>query len=562
MKSLMNNTVIQEKLKRIRSVIAPYKDKVSGALSDMQEKFGGERSVIGVDVGASSVKVVQMADVNGELTLIKSALVNIGGVPGNDEEVLASLKTALVGFETKGAKVIAVVNCPQTCTRKIVTPNMPKKELTEAIKWEAKNAIPFSIDEALMGFDILGEVVENGVKKMIVAVAATPKETVDRLLSLFSKANIEISTMIPMSVSLQNLIAASQEKKGMNIAIVDIGASITELNIYQKGRLAFSRKLPIAGGDITRAMTSTLMSSEGKVELTFEEAEKIKKEKGIPVGEDTESIDGKILPSQILSLVRPCVEQLANEIERSFDFFREESHGGKVDKIVLFGGGAELKGLTKSLFDELEIEIVIGNSFEDVKVSSATDKKDDGEASRFDLAVGAVLSQSVKINLLPIELKEKTKRFVEHVSLQAVAVGIATTMLLSYIGLNIKLGAQHKKLDALVLEQKTLGPQVEAMRQMLVADQILNVRPHWEDVLREISNVMQPKMYLTELSMDNDKVNFAGVINQGDQGAQAILSNFMITLEDGIFKDVSLVTSRRETEGKLTFEFEITAEVE
>lgn len=555
----MNNQIYQNKIKNIRSAFLPWQQKVKECVSLLQKKLGDEQPIIGIDVGTSSVKVVQMDKINEEMTLIKSALVDIGGVPGNDEEVLASLKTALIGFETKGAKVTAIVNCSQTCTRKIITPNMPKKELTQAIRWEAKNAIPFSTDEALMGFDVLGEVVEKGVKKLVVAVAATPKETVNRLLSIFSKAGIEVSTMIPISVSLQNLIVASGEKKELNVAVVEIGAFITELNIYQKGRLAFSRKLPIAGNDITRAMTSTLMSSSGKVELTLEEAEKIKKEVGIPVGEDAEAIDGKILPSQILSLMRPCIEQLASEIERSFDFFREESHGEKIDKIILFGGGADLKGLTKSLCDELEIKVIIGNSFEDIKV---TDQKSDQESSRFNLAIGAALNQSDKINLLPIEVKEKTRRFVEHVTLQAVAVGVAMTMLLSYVGLNIQLGAQNKKLDALHLEQKTLIPQTVAMQLMLVADQIQGGRPHWEDALREISNVMQPKMYLTELNMNNDVLNFAGVINQRDHGAQGILSIFMITLEDGIFKDVSLVTSRRATEGELTFEFEITAEVE
>ena len=555
----MDKIPIQNKLKSFQSSFLPIQEKMKIFVTTVQEKFGSEQSMIGIDVGVSSVKIVQMANVNGEMTLIKSALVVIGGVPGNEEEVLASLKTALVGFETKGAKIIAIVNCPQTCTRKIVTPNMPKKELAQAIQWEAKNAIPFSIDEALMGFDILGETVEKGVKKLIVTVAATPKETVARLLSLFSKAGIEISALIPISVSLQNLVAVSSDKQRSNIAIVEFGAAITELNIFQQGRLAFSRKLPIAGNDITRAMTSMLMSSEGKVELTLQEAEAIKKDVGIPIGGDTEPIDGKILPSQIISLVRPCIEQLASEIERSFDFFREESHGEKVNKIVLFGGGANLKGLTKSLYDELEIGVVIGNSFEDIKV---VDQKGAQETARFDLAIGAVLNQSDKINLLPIEVKEKTRRFVEHVTLQAVAVGVAMTMLLSYIGLNIQLGAQNKKLDALHLEQKTLIPQTVAMQLMLVADQIQGGRPHWEDALREISNVMQPKMYLTELGMNNDVLNFVGVINQGDQGAQGILSSFMITLEDGIFKDVSLVTSRRATEGELTFEFEITAEVE
>ncbi|MCK5178045.1 MAG: pilus assembly protein PilM, partial [Candidatus Omnitrophica bacterium] len=367
-------------------------------LSKVEDQLGRERFVIGIDVGTSSVKVVQMADVDGKMTVIKSALVDIGGVPGSQEEALASLKTALIGIETKGAKVVAIVNCPQTCARKIVAPHMPKKELSQAVKWEAKNAILFSIDEALIDFEILGEVSEKNIRKYVVAVAAAPKDTVDRLVALFSKVGIEISALIPISLSLQNWLVYSKRKEDI-LAIVEMGASVTELNIYREGQLAFSRKLPVAGVDITKAMTSTLMSSQGKVELSVGEAEKIKKEQGIPTGEETELVDGKILPSQILSLVRPCVEQLAGEIERSFDFFREESHGGKVDKIILFGGGANLKGLVESLKRELEIDIEIGDSLKDIPVlpKAVTDKE--GAGLRFDLAIGAILNKGDKINL-------------------------------------------------------------------------------------------------------------------------------------------------------------------
>jgi type IV pilus assembly protein PilM len=489
-------------------------------------------------------------------------LVDIGGTPGNEKEAVASLKTALIGFETAGASITSIVNCPQTCTRRIITPHMPKKELTQAIQWEAKNAIPFSIDDALMGFDVLGEVAEKGVKKMIVAVAAAPKGTVNRLLALFSKAGIEIATMIPASLSLQNLITASGQYQELNTAVVEIGAAITELNIYQKGRLAFSRKLPIAGRDITKAMTSTLMSAQGKIELTLEEAEKIKKEIGIPAVEDDKTIDGKILPSQVLSLVRPCVEQLASEIERSFDFFREESHGGKVDKVILFGGGANLKGLTKSLYNALEIEAVIGDSLEDIKTLTANDKSGDQAGSQFDLAIGAVLNRSDKINLLPVEVKEKTRRFVEKVSFKAVVAGIAMTLLLTYIGLNIQVASQNKELNALKLEQRTLAPQLEALRSVIISGRIFKNHPYWEDVLREISNTVQPKMFLTDLSMKNDRINIKGIIMQGDQGGQAVLSNFMITLEEGMFRDVNLVMTKRGPEGEPDLNFEIEADID
>lgn len=552
---------MQNTLKKIQSTISSWQEKMKDLLSKVEDQLGRRRFVIGIDVGTSSVKVVQMADVDGKMTVIKSALVDIGGVPGSQEEALASLKTALIGIETKGAKVVAIVNCPQTCARKIVAPHMPKKELSQAVKWEAKNAILFSIDEALIDFEILGEVSEKNIRKYVVAVAAAPKDTVDRLVALFSKVGIEISALIPISLSLQNWLVYSKRKEDI-LAIVEMGASVTELNIYREGQLAFSRKLPVAGVDITKAMTSTLMSSQGKVELSVGEAEKIKKEQGIPTGEETELVDGKILPSQILSLVRPCVEQLAGEIERSFDFFREESHGGKVDKIILFGGGANLKGLVESLKRELEIDIEIGDSLKDIPVlpKAVTDKE--GAGLRFDLAIGAILNKGDKINLLPIELKEKTKRFVENMSLKGIAVGAVVSLLLFYTGMHIQLFAYNKKMAALKLEQRTLQPQLNQLRGKILIGGILKDKPYWGDVLKEISHLIPPEIYLTYLRTENDTVRLKGDILRGDEGPQAVLSRFMLTLEEGIFQDVSLVTTQKKTGSVNIAEFEITCMVE
>lgn len=538
------------------------KEIINNLLLKVREKFGHEQSVIGIDVGTASVKLVQMANVNGTMMLTKSALVDIGGMPGSDEETLASLKKALVDIDTKGAKVVAIVNCPQTCTRKIIAPHMPKKELVEAVRWEAKNAIPFSVDEALMDFEILEEISEKGVKKFVVAVAASPRTTIHHLVSLFSKVGVDLSAVIPVSLSLQNLIEASTDKRKETLAIVEMGASITELNIYRGGRLAFSRKPPVAGNDITKSMTSTLMSSRGKVQLTVEEAEKIKKEYGIPIGDETELVDGKILPSQILSLVRPCVEQLAAEIERSFDFYREESHGGKVSKIILFGGGANLKRLAESLHHELETTIEIGHAFEDIKVSTGAGEHPQGAASRFDLAVGAALNKGDKINLLPIEVKEKTVRFVENISLEVIGVGIVVSLLLVCIGMRVQLYGLNQKMEALKLEQRVMAPQLDALRTNMIIGDMLKDKPYWEDVLKEISHVIPPEIYLTSMTMENDIINLEGDIHQSERDAQAILSNFMLTLEDGIFRDVALVTTRKKADHLSASEFQITCKVD
>ena len=560
--NLANLIMKNNLLHKIQPIISLFQEKMKDLLLEIEEQFGREQSVIGIDVGISSVKVVQMANVDGVMTIIKSALVDIGGVPGRQEEVLASLRTALIGIDMQGARVVTIVNCPQTCTRKIIAPHMPKKELSQAVRWEAKNAIPFSIDEALMDFEVLGEVSDKNIKKLIVAVAATPKQTVDKLLLLFSKAGIEISALIPVSLSLQNLIALSKEENQEIIAVVEIGASLTELNIYREGRMAFSRKLPISGGDITKAMTSTLMSSQGKVELSVQEAEKIKKEQGIPTGEETELVDGKILPSQILSLVRPCVEQLAGEIERSFDFYREESRGGKVKKIILFGGGANLKGLVESLKSELEMDIEIGDSLKSVRVlSKAISNKDDAGA-RFNLAIGAALNKGDKINLLPIELKEKTRRFVENVSLKGIAVGVIVSLMLFYVGLHIQLLGFNKKMTALRLEQRTLEPQLNKLRGKILISGILKNKPYWEDTLKEISNLIPPEIYLTYLKAEDSVVCLKGDILRGDDDTQAVLSRFMLALEEGIFQNVSLVTTQKKPGDANIAEFEIICTVE
>jgi len=439
---------------------------------------------------------------------------------------------------------------------------MPKKELTQAVRWEAKNAIPFSIDEALMDFEVLDEVTEKGAKKLVVAVAAAPQETVNRLLSLFSKVGITVSAMIPISLGLQNLISSSKEQQKDTIAIVEMGAAITELNIYREGRLAFSRKLPVAGANITKSLTSTLMSAQGKVELSIEEAEKIKKERGVLGGEGDDLIDGKISPGQVLSLVRPCVEQLAGEIERSFDFYREESRGGRVNKIILFGGGSNLKGLAEFLHAELEIDIEIGNAFDEVQALPGAVKAEGNAGTRFDLAVGAALNKMDKINLLPVELKEKTRRSVERLSLDIIVAGVVASLLLSYIGLHVQLLALNKKGEALKLEQRTVAPKLKQLRAGMMVSQIVKDKPYWEDVLKEIGNVMPAGIYLTYLGMSDDTIRLRGEIIQGGKDAQEVLSHFMLTLEKGIFQNVSLVTTQQKEDNAAVSEFEIICKVE
>ena len=146
--------------------------------SKLQAKLTAEPSVIGIDIGTSSVNVAQMGNYRGVTTLIKTAVVNIATHNQIDRKTatLEALKTALVGFGLSKAKIVCVVNCPQTYARKLFTPLMPSEELETAIQLEAKRIIPFPLDDAVWDFSVKGTVMERGIEKLKIVFAAAPKE--------------------------------------------------------------------------------------------------------------------------------------------------------------------------------------------------------------------------------------------------------------------------------------------------------------------------------------------------------------------------------------------------
>jgi len=129
---------------------------ICGIASKMKSKLGYKGSVIGIDMGATSVKLAQVVNVAGKLILMKTAAAEIL-IKSNDRRSakLEALRKVFNGIDTKKAKLICVVNCPKTCTRIIAVPPMPKQELFEAVRWEAKNYVSFPVEEANLDFNVL-----------------------------------------------------------------------------------------------------------------------------------------------------------------------------------------------------------------------------------------------------------------------------------------------------------------------------------------------------------------------------------------------------------------------
>ena len=525
--------------------------------------------IVGIDIGTTSVKVAQMSHQDGQWALLKTAQVHIQS-DGNDPKpaTLQALKGSLTGMDLDGARIVCVVNCPQTCVRTMTAPPMPSQELAEAIRWEAKNYVSFPLEEAIWDYEIAGETIEKGVKKWNITVAASPRETIDHLLSFFSQLDIKVSSIIPISAALQNIVQQMSSSSSETLAVIDCGASITELNIYQNARLAFSRKLSTAGKNITESLMTTLVSDHGKLQLNFQQAEEIKQKYGMIESETDQWIEEKISASQILSLIRPKLEQLVTDIESSLNFYREESRGGTVNRILLFGGGSSLQGLMPFLSQQLGIKVEVGHSLEWIKAPSDIHIREPSMTGLFGIAIGAAAgeaegsgsSRAKSINLLPVELKEETRRLVENVSLKAVMTAVVVMTGLFYLGMRIQASTADKKLQAAQLEYQGLQLQMGELSEKAKISHLVHGHPAWEEIFKELSNVLPAGMYLTELGMEDNTISFKGIVHQNDPDMEVALSQFMLALENGILKNVQLIKTQKLDLSSLEFEVSGNAE--
>ena len=512
--------------------------------------------VVGLDIGSSAVKIALFKKAEDGLHLMKVEIKELAEYSDDasfEKEAVFALRHLLRGIDTKKAKVIASINCSSTAIKKIAAPYMPKAELKQGIALEAKNYFPFSIDDSMLDFEILGDMVDKGIRKHDLLVAVCPINTVQKNLSILEKAGVRPSSFVTSSYALGKVAEYAGKEEELK-CLIDIGSSHTEFIIYKGHSLVFTRKIPICGDDFTKSMTGALVSDRGRTQLMFAEAERIKKEVGIPADNDTSLIDDKISAIQILSMLRSPAENIANEISRCLDYYREESKGARIDNIVLFGGGASLTGLTKFISDILGIPVRIGDSLEGLKTEKDASHERDKTAHRIELAIGAGLSNPKGINLLPPEMKNEVQRTVKRGTLEVIITAAVIVSALLLTGMSIKIDNFKKRIQVAKLELTSLGSQIRQAEARRVADMVLVNEPYWEDVFNELGSLVPKEIKIESLKVENKIIDMKGIVASPD--GQQMLGSFILSLETGLFNNVKLIESETIADGS-GVEFEL-----
>ncbi len=369
-------------------------------------------TAIGLDIDEKSVKFAKIRQTNGEVTLLKCAVRDIPKEQPREKAVSDILKELFKG-EKPDVRVYTSAFGPNIALKRISLPLMPDSEMSEAIRWEAKNTTPFPIENAVIGFTRAGKAPDKTADKNDVIFVVAGDELVNFFNTVSKEAGIRIAGLSAVPFAL-GALAASQKKFEQDkvTALIDIGAEAASINLFKGAVLQFTREISVAGDSFTKSMTGLMVADHWQLNLTHEQAEDIKKKYGIPARDTSEVTENGIPLMHIYEMMSPTLRRMQNEILRSFDYFKEQFHEEKVDKIYLAGGSASLKNLDEYLSTSLGVNAERINPLLNVKIdqkSGITESELRDIGPRLSLAIGLALDRGKSLNLLLT--KEKAQGF-------------------------------------------------------------------------------------------------------------------------------------------------------
>ena len=345
--------------------------------------FFGKKATIGLDIGSSAVKVVQLKRAGKGIELEKFAMEPI--YAGRDKKAAGlnmkqlKIDAAKRAIERAGISAkfsVSSVSGESIIVRYIQLPEMPENELKNALRWEAEEYIPFRIDEVNLDSVILGKT-ENETGKVDVLLASAKKDLIEEHLDIIRQIGLTPSIVDVDSFAFLNCFEINHSPGSSEVvALVNIGAEVTNINIYMSGNSRFSRDISIAGDAITNAISS-------KMNIDFVKAEAIKISEGAPweqpaASSERESSGGliasirgtveKITGEELgydaqdaiaQKVIRNNLQNLLSEISRSIQFFENQASGRTVQKIILGGGSSRMKNIAPFFSKELGLPVEI-----------------------------------------------------------------------------------------------------------------------------------------------------------------------------------------------------------
>lgn len=321
--------------------------------------------IFAVDINDLSVKIAKIKKKRNGFCLSSFGETKIAqgvvkeGVIQNEEILAKTIKSACA--QVKGEKfrtkyVIASLPEEKSFLQIIQMPKMIGKDLESAIFFEAENYIPLSMDKIYLDFNIIDSHDKSSLNHIDVLINAMPKNIVDSYVSCLKRADLAPVALETESQAITRALAEQGENSSPTV-FIDFSQTKTNFIISSKNSIRFTSSIPISSQQITKAISDGLS-------IDFDKAENLKMESGIA------EINNK--KNNLAIFINPILSDLSSHIRKYINFYHERAlrdhflPDGQIAKIVLCGGGAELKGLANFLSKELKVGVELGDPFRNI----------------------------------------------------------------------------------------------------------------------------------------------------------------------------------------------------
>lgn len=320
--------------------------------------FFNSTKVIGLDIGSSTVKLVELNLSGGKAEMISFGVAPTPKGSVLNGEILDSMSISestlriLDQIKTKRKKCATGLWGTSVIVKRISVPQMDENLLAEQIRWEAEQYIPFDLSEVSIDYHIIPN--KRTSDSMDVLLVAAKNETVYKYAESVENSGLTCVVVDVNGFALANCYEFNYGNKSKEtVGLLNIGAACTNFVVVEDGETSFVRDIPVGGANYTADIQTQLG-------ISLDEAESLKISAGM----------GQEVPEEVYGIINSSTELFIEELQRSFDFYQASSNEGEIQRLYITGGSISLPGLMDSLRNSLDMPIEIMNPFKKIKYNT------------------------------------------------------------------------------------------------------------------------------------------------------------------------------------------------
>jgi type IV pilus assembly protein PilM len=327
--------------------------------------FGSSNNAIGLDIGSSFIKVLELTFSKGKWSLVNFGMKKlppeavVDGQLMNSNVIVDSIRELITEQKIKTRDVVTSVSGHSVIIKKINLPVMSRSELEESIQWEAEQYIPFDINDVNIDVQILDQEGDHSGQMEVLLVAAK-KDMINDYTAIVQEAGLTPVVMDVDSFAIENAFELNYDvAPDDTVVLVNIGASLININILRGGITTFTRDITLGGNQYTEEIQKQL-------NVSYEEAEALK------IGGDIIRDSQAVVPEEVETIIRQVSGTVATEIQRSLDFYAATAAEDEIRGVFLSGGTARVPGLARAIQEKTGLAVELVNAFRRIEI----DEKD------------------------------------------------------------------------------------------------------------------------------------------------------------------------------------------